>query len=396
MSMTVTPAALTDEERAAIIDAVREFAQSRLAPNALDWDRRKHFPRDVLAEAGELGLGGIYVRDDVGGTGLRRTDAAAIFEQLAVGDPAIAAYISIHNMVAWMIDTNATEAQRQEWLPRLVTMRDLGAYCLTEPGAGSDAGSLKTRAVRDGDEYVITGQKIWTTDAHMADYMICLARTDPDVKPQAGLSMIIMPMDAPGVTVRPIDTIDGDAHVNEVFIEDVRVPARHLIGEPNTGWTQAKYLLGHERTHNAYLGMLRRYLARIPALIDDELDRGLPAAEASEYRRRHARLAIDVDALEWSVLRVLAGEEGPALGAAASAISILGAAYLLRAADLEMAILGPQVAPRFGPEDGAPLVGGAPPAAAGRTTQYLYWWAATIFGGSDEVQRNIIWSTLFR
>jgi alkylation response protein AidB-like acyl-CoA dehydrogenase len=266
----------------------------------------------------------------------------------------------------------------------------------SEPQAGSDLASLRTRAVRDGDDYVITGQKIWTTDAHMADYMICLARTDPDVRPQAGLSMIIVPMDAPGVTVRPIETIDGDAHVNEVFLEDVRVRADQLIGEANSGWTQAKYLLGHERTHNAYLGMLRRYLARIPALIDDEQSRGLGAAEATEYRRRHARIAVDVDALQWSVLRVLAGEEGPALGAAASAISVRGAAYLLRAADLEMAIIGPQVAPRFSPENSGALVAGAPPAAAGRTTQYLYWWAATIFGGTDEIQRNIIWSTLFR
>ena len=127
MSMTVTPAALTDEERAAIIDAVREFAQSRLAPNALDWDRRKHFPRDVLAEAGELGLGGISVRDDVGGAGLRREDAAAIFEVLAMGDPTIAAYISIHNMVAWMVDRFGSDEQRAEWLPRLTSMESLGA-----------------------------------------------------------------------------------------------------------------------------------------------------------------------------------------------------------------------------------------------------------------------------
>lgn len=266
----------------------------------------------------------------------------------------------------------------------------------SEPQAGSDLASVQTKAIRDGDEYIITGQKIWTTDAHMADYMICLVRTDPEVKPQAGLSMIIVPMDAPGMTVRPIDTIDGDAHVNEVFLADVRVPVENLIGEPNAGWTQAKYLLGHERTHNAYLGMLRRYLARIPALINDERTRGLSATEATEYMRRHARLAIDVDALEWSVLRVLTGEEGPALGAAASAIAIRGAAYLLRASDLEMAILGPQVAPRFEPGNKAPLPAGSPPAAAGRTTQYLYWWAATIFGGSDEVQRNIIWNTLFR
>lgn len=266
----------------------------------------------------------------------------------------------------------------------------------SEPQAGSDLASLRTRAVRDGDDYVINGQKIWTTDAHMADYMICLARTDPDARPQAGLSMIIVPMDAPGVTVRPIGTIDGDAHVNEVFLEDVRVPAGHLIGKPNEGWTQAKFLLGHERTHNAYVGMLCRYLARIPGLIDDECTRGLGPVEAAEYRRRHALLAIDVEALQWSVLRVLAGEEGPRLNAAASAIAIRGAEYLLRAADLETAIFGPQVIPRFRPDDSLPLPAGAPASAPGRSTQYLYWWAATIFGGTDEIQRNIIWNTLFR
>jgi alkylation response protein AidB-like acyl-CoA dehydrogenase len=266
----------------------------------------------------------------------------------------------------------------------------------SEPQAGSDLASLRTRAVRDGDEYVVTGQKIWTTDAHMADYMICLARTDAEAKPQAGLSMLIVPMTAPGVTVRPIATIDGNSHVNEVFLDNVRVPSRYLIGELNKGWTQAKFLLGHERTHNAFIGMARRYLARIPGLIDDELGRGLSAQEASEYRRRYARLAIDVEALQWSVLRVLAGEEGPALNAATSAIAIRGAQYLLRAADLEMAILGPQVMPRFMPDDVAPIHAGAPPAAPGRSTQYLYWWAATIFGGTDEIQRNIIWSTLFR
>lgn len=159
MSMTAVPATLSAEERAAILDAVREFSRTRLAPNALDWDRQGHFPRDVLAEAGALGLGGIYVAEDVGGTGLRRQDAAAIFEALATGDPTIAAYITIHNMVAWMIDTHGTRAQRSEWLPRLVTMRDLGAYCLTEPGAGSDAAAIATSAIADGDDYVLTGVK---------------------------------------------------------------------------------------------------------------------------------------------------------------------------------------------------------------------------------------------
>lgn len=236
MSMTVTPAALTDEERAAIIDAVREFAQSRLAPNALDWDRRKHFPRDVLAEAGELGLGGIYVRDDVGGTGLRRTDAAAIFEQLAVGDPAIAAYISIHNMVAWMIDTNATEAQRQEWLPRLVTMRDLGAYCLTEPGAGSDAAAITTSAIADGDDYVLTGVKQFISGAGEASVYVVMARTgEPGAK---GITAFLAPADAPGLSFGPNEQKMGwnAQPTRQVILDEVRVPAAAILGELGGGF----------------------------------------------------------------------------------------------------------------------------------------------------------------
>ncbi|WP_454140985.1 acyl-CoA dehydrogenase family protein [Microbacterium lacticum] len=236
MSMTVTPAALTDEERVAIIDAVREFAQSRLAPNALDWDRRKHFPRDVLAEAGELGLGGIYVRDDVGGTGLRRTDAAAIFEQLAVGDPAIAAYISIHNMVAWMIDTNATEAQRQEWLPRLVTMRDLGAYCLTEPGAGSDAAAITTSAIADGDDYVLTGVKQFISGAGEASVYVVMARTgEPGAK---GITAFLVPADAPGLSFGPNEQKMGwnAQPTRQVILDEVRVPAAAILGELGGGF----------------------------------------------------------------------------------------------------------------------------------------------------------------
>ena len=239
MSMTVTPAALTDEERAAIIDAVREFAQSRLAPNALDWDRRKHFPRDVLAEAGELGLGGIYVRDDVGGTGLRRTDAAAIFEQLAVGDPAIAAYISIHNMVAWMIDTNATEAQRQEWLPRLVTMRDLGAYCLTEPGAGSDAAALTTSAIADGDDYVLTGVKQFISGAGEASVYVVMARTgEPGAK---GITAFLVPADAPGLSFGPNEQKMGwnAQPTRQVILDEVRVPVAAILGELGGGFRVA-------------------------------------------------------------------------------------------------------------------------------------------------------------
>lgn len=147
---------LNEDERA-INDTAREFADEFLAPNAIEWDQSKHFPVDVLRKAAGLGMGGIYIREDVGGSGLTRVDSVRIFEQLATGDPSIAAYISIHNMVAWMIDTYGTDEQRQRWLPGLCTMDQLGSYCLTEPGAGSDAAMLGTKAVRDGDEYVLDG-----------------------------------------------------------------------------------------------------------------------------------------------------------------------------------------------------------------------------------------------
>lgn len=181
-----------------------------------------------------------------------------------------------------------------------------------------------------------------------------------------------------------------------MFLDQVRVPRSNLVGEINSGWRQAKFLLGNERTHNAYVGMLKRYLARIPGLIAAEVGKGLPAAAAAQFVRKHALLEIDVDSLEWSALRVLAGEEGPALDAAGSALKVRGSEYLLRAGDLEMEILGPQVAAHFAPDDPSPLPSGAPASAPGRSTQYLYWRASTIFGGTNEIQRSIIWNMLFR
>jgi alkylation response protein AidB-like acyl-CoA dehydrogenase len=266
----------------------------------------------------------------------------------------------------------------------------------SEPQAGSDLASVQTRARREGNEYVISGQKIWTTSAHEADYMICLARTNPDVKPQAGLSMILIPMRASGVTVRPIYTIDGSHNINEVFLDDVHVPVGNLIGDPDAGWTQAKFLLNHERTHNAYAGMLKRYAARIPAAIDAAVTQGLVKSQAAEYRRILARLEIEIDALEWSVLRVLASEEGPILSAAASALKVRGSELLLRAGELELSVSGPQIAPRFTPDDSAPFKGQANDMVPGALDHYLYFRAASIFGGANEIQRGLIWNTLFR
>ncbi|MGB6051881.1 MAG: acyl-CoA dehydrogenase family protein, partial [Rhodococcus sp. (in: high G+C Gram-positive bacteria)] len=162
---------LTEDERA-INETVRDFADEFLAPNAVEWDQSKHFPVDVLRKAAGLGMGGIYIGEDVGGSGLTRLDAARIFEQLATGDPSIAAYISIHNMVAWMIDTYGNEEQRRRWVPGLCSMDQLGSYCLTEPGAGSDAAALSTKAVRDGDDYILNGVKQFISGAGTSDVYV--------------------------------------------------------------------------------------------------------------------------------------------------------------------------------------------------------------------------------
>lgn len=163
--MTMTTTATTAEEREAILGAVREFAETELAPFAAERDEKHIFPRESLGKGGELGLGGIYVREESGGTGLSRVDTVAIFEELAKGDPAVAAYISIHNMVVWMIDTYGTDEQIARWLPDLTAMSEFGGYCLTEPGAGSDAANIATSAVRDGDDYVLTGVKQFISGA---------------------------------------------------------------------------------------------------------------------------------------------------------------------------------------------------------------------------------------
>lgn len=227
--------ALTEEQQT-IVGAVRDFAGSALAPHAIEWDQTKHFPVDVLREAGELGLGGIYARQDVGGAGLTRSDAVLIFEELAKGDTTIAAYISIHNMVVWMIDTFGDDEQRQRWVPNLASMEQLGSYCLTEPEAGSDAAALTTSAVRDGDEYVITGVKQFISGAGSSSIYVVLARTG-DRGPK-GISAIVVPADVPGLSFGANEKKMGwnAQPTRQVIFEDVRVPIGNLLGEEGTGF----------------------------------------------------------------------------------------------------------------------------------------------------------------
>lgn len=280
---TITPLtpALTTEEREAILEAVREFAETQLAPHALEWDAQSHFPRETLGRGGELGLGGIYVREDVGGSGLSRSDAAAIFEELAQGDTAIAAYISIHNMVAWMIDTYGTEAQRTEWLPVLTSMSGFGSYCLTEPGAGSDAAAITTSAIRDGDEFVLTGVKQFISGGGEASVYIVMARTgEPGAR---GITAFLVPAGTAGLSFGAIEHKMGwnAQPTRQVILDEVRVPAANVLGGEGQGFKIAMSALDGGRINIAAcsLGGAQWALDRAVAYVQERFTFGEPLAE---------------------------------------------------------------------------------------------------------------------
>ncbi|MEH6633170.1 MAG: isobutyryl-CoA dehydrogenase [Halopseudomonas aestusnigri] len=225
-----------NEEQCAIQEMAQDFARDKIAPFALEWDEKEHFPVDVMREAAALGMGGIYVRDDVGGTGLGRLDAALIFEALSTGCPAVSAFISIHNMASWMIDRFGTEQQRQKWLPSMMTMDLIASYCLTEPSAGSDAAALKTKAVRDGDDFVLNGSKQFISGAGASDLYLVMARTGGDGA--GGVSCFLVPKDAPGVSFGANERKMGwkAQPTRTVILEDARIPAENMIGEEGHGF----------------------------------------------------------------------------------------------------------------------------------------------------------------
>ncbi|WP_029135448.1 acyl-CoA dehydrogenase family protein [Nakamurella lactea] len=226
---------LTADQREMAIVA-RDFADELLAPNAVEWDRTKHFPIDVLRKAAELGIGGMYVREDVGGSGLSRLDAALIIESLATGCPSIASYVSIHNMAAWMIDAYGSDELRHRVLPEMCSMQRLGSYCLTEPGAGSDAAALTTKAVRDGDDYVLNGVKQFISGAGASEVYVVMARTGgPGPK---NISAFVLESGTEGLTFGPNEVKMGwnAQPTRQVILTDARVPARNLLGAEGDGF----------------------------------------------------------------------------------------------------------------------------------------------------------------
>jgi len=239
------------EDQKSLIGMVHDFAETKIAPMAQKWDEEQHFPIDVLAQAGQLGMGGIYASEEHGGSALTRSDAVLVFEELAKADPTLAAYISIHNMVVWMVDNFGNEKQRAAWLPELISMEQLGSYCLTEPGIGSDAAALSTRARRDGDEYVLSGVKQFISGAGSSGLYIVMARTaDTGAR---GISAFLVPADLPGLGFGANEKKMGwkAQPTRQVIMEGVRIPAENLLGEEGQGFSMAMKALNGGRLNIA-------------------------------------------------------------------------------------------------------------------------------------------------
>jgi len=299
------------------------------------------------------------------------------------------------HMVAPVMLAFASQAQKRRFLPPMLAGDEFWTQGFSEPNAGSDLASLKTRAERVGDDYVVNGQKIWTSDASMAEWGFFLVRTDSDVKPQRGISFLLVRMDTPGLSVRPIVSIEGGLGLNEVFLDNVRVPCENLVGEAGMGWTYAKYLLGKERTASAFLYFNKRELEKAREIATVQRVNGQRLIERSEFARKLARVEVELLALEYSVLRVLSEEKNRHnLDAVVSALKLRGSALQQRVTELQVEALGLHALRQWGHGEGEAIDSDEalrwPPQVPGRTSQALITRASTIYGGSQEIQKNII------
>jgi alkylation response protein AidB-like acyl-CoA dehydrogenase len=328
---------------------------------------------------------------EYGGPGWTTTQRFIWSEELARADTLPILPFGI-NMVGPVIYTFGTPEQKARFLPRILSGEDWWCQGYSEPGAGSDLASLRTKAVREDDHYIVNGQKTWTTLAQHADWGFFLVRTDPDSKPQEGISFLLIDMKSPGVTVRPIITLGGEHEVNEVWLEDVRVPVDQRIYEENKGWTCAKFLLAHERTGIAGVARSKRGVERIKAIARSEMDGDRPLIANPFFKRKIAELEIDLTALEYTELRTLASEaSGRGPGPESSLLKIKGTEIQQRITELALEAVGHYGAPYFrgfGEGDNEHPIG--PDYAHRAAPTYFNGRKTSIYGGSNEIQRNII------
>ncbi len=386
----------TAEEKA-FRDDVRSFIENNYPQNieraAVQDDMS---PEDMTAWHKILGEKGWSVPawpEQYGGTGWTPTQRYIWSEENARVNAVMPLPFGVA-MVGPVIYTFGNEEQKAKHLPGIKSGNTWWCQGYSEPGAGSDLASLKTTAVRDGDDYIINGQKTWTTLAQHADWGFFLCRTDPDApKPQQGISFILVDMKTPGIEVRPIKLIDGGYEVNEVWLTDVRVPAENLIGEENKGWTYAKFLLAHERSGIAGVARSKRGVEQLKEIAQHEMLDGEPLLQDMGFATKISQLEIDLAALEITELRTLAGEQaGKGPGPESSLLKVKGTEIQQRLTELTLEAVGHYGTPDFRsfPADGSNDFPIGPDYAHSAAPTYFNMRKTSIYGGSNEIQRNII------
>ena len=381
----------TTEERA-FREEVRNFIEAELPAEIRDRMNRgddSHIRDDIVQWQKILharGWGAPAWPVEYGGTGWSKTQQFIFETECALADAPAQLAFGL-KMVAPVMMRFGSAEQQKHFLPRIVAAEDWWCQGYSEPGAGSDLASLKMRAERDGDEYVLNGQKVWNTLGQFADWIFCLVRTDPGVKAQNGISFLLIDMKTQGITVRPTRLLDGTFEVNEIWFDNVRVPIANRIGEENKGWTYAKFLLGHERTNIAGIGASKRELRRLKEMAAARQKGNGTLLQDAVFGTRIAQVEIELRALEITNLRVIFADAiKQAPGAEASLLKIRGTEILQRISELQMEVLGSDaVAWTGGSDDATRVIGG-----------YLNLRKLSIFGGSNEIQRNIIAHMILR
>ena len=379
MDMTLSP------EQRAFRDEVRAFIRERLPAEIRDRLRRGHPPRkqDTVTWQRilhERGWAAPHWPRTYGGAELGTLERLILLDELYRAPAPLPQVFNV-GMLGPVLLKYGTPAQREHWLPRLARLDTWFCQGFSEPGSGSDLASLRTRARREGDTYIVDGQKIWTTTAHLADWVFALVRTDTEARKQEGISFLLIDLRSPGITIRPIISIDGEHHLNEVFFDSVRVPVANLVGEENRGWDCAKFLLGNERTGIANVGLCRERLDYARELAGRIREGGRLLMEDPALRTEFAALDAEVRALEITNWRFLLTPDTPqALPAFASVLKLKGVELQQAMAALLARIDGLAGLERHGADGGhGPL-----------TPRYFYSRAASIYGGTSEVQKDIV------
>ena len=389
------------KEEIAFREEVRAFFRDNVPPET----RRKmvegrHLSKDEMVAwwriLNKKGWGVSHWPKEYGGTGWTSVQHYIFNEELQM-HPAPAPLAFGVSMVGPVIYTFGNEKQKKQYLPRIANVDDWWCQGFSEPGSGSDLASLKTTAVRQGDHYIVNGQKTWTTLAQYADWIFCLCRTHPAAKRQLGISFILIDMKTPGITVRPIQTMDGGREVNEVFFDDVKVPAENLIGQENRGWDCAKFLLGNERTGIARVGYSKQRVQKIKELAAKVMAGDRPLIEDERFREKVAAVEVELKALEMTQMRVLAEDRNRKdnlPNPKSSILKIKGSEVQQATTALLLEVAGPLALPYQPEADDVEFGSNEPPVdldwAAPLAPGYFNYRKVSIYGGSNEIQRNIL------